>query len=121
MIKQADQVSLSQASPSHVADSETPGCVRAKVWLVVDKETLQPWSPQKQKIKLGKKHQSQTHMHLPPSILRLLTYLSFVVKAPECIHGSEICYLDSLYLLATSVMQLQSYPIQKKHNRFRYV
>ena len=37
MIKQADQVSLSQASPSHVADSETPGCVRAKVWLVVDK------------------------------------------------------------------------------------
>ena len=38
MIKQADQVSLSQESPCHVTD--TPGCVRAKVWLVVDKETL---------------------------------------------------------------------------------
>ena len=84
MIKQADQVSLSQESPSHVTD--TPSCVRAKVWLFVDKETeklFQPWSSQKLKIelKLGKKHQSQTHMHLhPPVYLHIINIYKLGVK-----------------------------------------
>ena len=73
------------------------------MWLiVVDKETerlFQPWSSQKLKIKLklGKKHQSQTHMHLhPPVYLHIINIYKLGAKAPECIHGSEICYLGPL-------------------------
>ena len=67
------------------------------MWLDVDKETLSALvtteAKESEDQTWKKSPEPDSHAPAPPGIP---TYISLVVKAPECIHGSEICYLDSL-------------------------